>query len=115
MARHLQQRDLGLILTAARTWINDCLVADRALFSAGELWTPALVEEVRAAFVDHPDHSDDRFMVKLARQMAAASKAAKQLTAECLWGLFIFPLEHAGLDEAFADWGSLVMVGRRAA
>lgn len=91
MARHVKQRDLGPILTASRTWINDCLVADRSLFSAGELWTPLLVEEVRSAFVDHPDESSDKFMVKLARQMQPASKAAKRLISECLWALFLFP------------------------
>lgn len=91
MARHVQQRDLGPILAAARTWINDSLIADRSLFGAGELWTPALVEEVRTAFVDHPDESNDKFMVKLVRQMQPASKAAKRLTGECLWALFLFP------------------------
>jgi 5-methylcytosine-specific restriction protein B len=91
VARHITKRDIGPVLSAARTWINDCLVADRALFSDGELWTPALVEEVRAAFVDHPDESDDKFMVKLARQMAPASRLAKQLAAEVLWGLLLFP------------------------
>lgn len=91
MARHLKHRDIGPVLAAARTWINDCLVADRALFSDAELWTPSLVEEVRSAFVDHPDESDDKFMVKLERQLEATSKSAKKLMAEVLWALLLFP------------------------
>jgi len=91
MARRITKWDLGPILSSARTWINDCLVADRSLLSAGELWTPSLVEEVRAAFVDHPDLGSDVFMVKLARQMKDCSPGAKRLTAEMLWALLLFP------------------------
>ncbi|MEW6321228.1 MAG: hypothetical protein AB1635_09070 [Acidobacteriota bacterium] len=39
MARLVQKRHHGPVLSAARTWIHDCLVADRSLFSTGELWT----------------------------------------------------------------------------
>jgi 5-methylcytosine-specific restriction protein B len=91
MARHITKRDIEPILSAARTWINDCLIADGSLFSDRELWTPALVEEVRAAFVDNPDESSDKFMVKLERQLAPASSSAKRLMAELIWGLLLFP------------------------
>lgn len=91
MARRITKWDLGPILSSARTWINDCLVADRSLFSAGGLWTPSLIEEARAAFVDHPDLGSDAFMVKLTRQMKDCSPGAKQLMAELLWALVLFP------------------------
>lgn len=91
MARHVTYREIGPTLAAARTWINDSLIADRSLFSDVDLWTPDLVEEVRAAFIDHPDESDDKFMVKLERQLAPATKSAKKLMAEVLWGLLLFP------------------------
>jgi len=50
-----------------------------------------LVEEAREAFVDHPDLGSDPFMVKLGRQMEGHSPGAKQLMAEMLWALLLFP------------------------
>src|SRR3982750_4602560 len=91
MARQVGKRDIGPVLAAARTWINDCLVGEGSVFSSGVLWKPELVDQAIQAFVDHPDTSDDAFMVKLARQMSEYSPGAKQLVAEILWAIFLFP------------------------
>jgi 5-methylcytosine-specific restriction enzyme B len=91
MARRIQARDLSPILTAARTWINDCLVGDGSVFSPSPLWKPEPIDDVTRAFVDHPDEGDDAFLVKLARQVTGCTPAAKQLLAEMLWAMFLFP------------------------
>lgn len=90
MARLIQSRDLSPILAAADVWITKCLIADGSIFD-GSLWTGPLVDEVYSAFVEHPDFGEGGFLVKLKGQLNAASPAAKQLTAEMLWALLLFP------------------------
>lgn len=92
MARHISKRDLGPILAAASTWVDTCWVNDGSLFSADALWTPALIEEVRAAFVDNPDEGGGDFMTKLKGQMAGASAAAQRLMAEMQYSRRCGPL-----------------------
>ena len=48
-------------------------------------------EELRSAFVDHPDSRDDDFMTKLHGQMKSASLAGRLLMAEMMWVLLLFP------------------------
>jgi 5-methylcytosine-specific restriction protein B len=91
MARAISKRDLGPILAAASTWVETCWVKDGSLFSAEALWTPALIEEVRTAFVDNPDEGGGDFMSKLKGQMAGASAAAQRLMAEMQYALLLFP------------------------
>lgn len=90
MARQLNFRDLTPTLTAARRWIDQCLVEDGSLLGGGKLWTTPLIEEVRAAFVDHPDAGEDNFITKLRGQMDRASPAGRQLMAEMMWVLLLF-------------------------
>ena len=91
MAKQTSDRDLSPVIGAARTWIDRCLILDQSVFSATRLWTPELIEEVREAFVDHPDAGEGDFFAKLKKQMAPASVQAKQLMAEMVWALFLFP------------------------
>src|SRR5712671_3942032 len=91
MARLTGERDISPTLTAAVQWMQTSLIADRSLFSTSLLWTAALVEECRKAFVEHPDAGKDDFMTKLKRQMQRASPPAQQLVAEMLWALLLFP------------------------
>ncbi len=91
MARLTNWRDLTQSLQAARTWIDTCLIQDGSLFTRQSLWTPALIEEVKRAFVDHPDNSKRDFITKLKDQLASVSPDAKELAAEMLWALLLFP------------------------
>jgi hypothetical protein len=91
MARQIPERDISPILAAAEQWILTCLIEDRSLFLPDSRWTAALVDEVYRAFVQHPDFGDDDFMTKLKGQMKNGSSPAKQLMAEMLWGLLLFP------------------------
>jgi len=91
MARQTKTRDLTPILVAAESWISRCLIDDCSVFLTNSRWTGALADEVFHAFVEHPDYGADDFMTKLKRQMEPASPAAKQLTAEMLRALLLFP------------------------
>jgi MoxR-like ATPase len=92
MARESQNNNLPPIIEAYQQWIAKCLIADGSIFSTNNLWTPELVEEVRAAFVDHPDEGSDNFTTKLSGQMKKASPSAQKLMAEMLWALLVFPV-----------------------
>jgi hypothetical protein len=91
MARQNQWRDMSPTLAAAEQWIRTCLIEDHSLFLPDSRWTPALVDDLYPAFVDHPDFGDDDFMTKLKGQMKPALPPAQQLMAEMLWALLLFP------------------------
>ena len=90
MSRFNPDHNVAPVLDAAAQWIQRCLIDERSLFTDQPLWTATLVEEVRAAFVDHPDESDAKFFDKLEGQMRPASANAKRLMAEMLWALMLF-------------------------
>ena len=90
MARLTPTRDLNPILNAASTWITTCLIEDCSIFGVA-LWTGPLIDEVYSAFSEHPDYGEESFQVKLKGQLAPASSGAKQLMAEMLWALLLFP------------------------
>lgn len=90
MSRFNPDHNVAPVLDAAAQWIQRCLVDERSLFSDRTLWTSAVLEEVRAAFVDHPDESKATFFEKLEGQMREASPDAKCLMAELLWALMLF-------------------------
>src|SRR6202012_3457306 len=76
----------------AHSWIEECLVQDGSLFTPDEpLWTAPLIDEIFHAFVERPDFSSDDFVTKLKRQIKDVSPQAKQLSAEMLWALLLFP------------------------
>src|SRR5437867_980462 len=91
MARLTNKKNISPVLDAAHQWIDRCLIGDRSILGNGELWTDPLVDEVHKAFVQNPDLGKDDFMTKLKGQMSSASPAGKQLMAEMLWALLLFP------------------------
>ena len=91
MAREANDMNLPPVIAAYQEWITKCLIGDGSLFSPTNLWTLELVEEVRAAFVEHPDVGGDSFWEKLRKQMQNASSGAKRLMAEMIWAMLAFP------------------------
>ena len=91
MARFINKRDLSPVIDTFRKWIERCLIENGSIFSDSALWTPEIVNEVRRAFVEHPDAGEDNFITKLKGQMKNTSPAAQQLMAEMLWALLLFP------------------------
>src|SRR5919106_1883785 len=91
MARLTNKKNLSPVLEAARQWIDRCLIGNDSILGSRQLWTGPLIEEVHKAFVQNPDLGKDDFMTKLKGQMSGASAAGKQLMAEMLWALLLFP------------------------
>jgi hypothetical protein len=91
MARQIPERDIAPILSAAESWIKRCLIEDGSVFTQESLWNGPLIEEVREAFIGHPDEGADDFMTKLKGQMGHASVPAQHLMSELLWALLLFP------------------------
>jgi hypothetical protein len=91
MARQTNKMDISPVLDAAHQWINRCLISDHSILGSNQLWTEPLVDELHKAFVENPDLGKDDFMTKLKGQMSGASPAGKQLMAEMLWALLLFP------------------------
>ena len=91
MARLTNKKDFSPVLGAAREWIDRCLIGDHSILGSRQLWTGPLIQEVHKAFVQNPDLGKDDFMTKLKGQMSGASPAGKQLMAEMLWALLLFP------------------------
>jgi 5-methylcytosine-specific restriction protein B len=61
------------------------------VFSDASLWTAAGFDELDQRFSQHIDMGKDKFQVKLGRQLAEASPETKQLSAEMLWVMGLFP------------------------
>jgi hypothetical protein len=91
MARQIKKRDISPIIDAAGRWLRTCLVEDGSLFSSHTLWSETRAQEVRDAFIGHPDTGSDDFMTKLKGQMRPAPAASQKLMAEMLWALLLFP------------------------
>ena len=81
----------GRTLSAAANWRDRCLVEDRSILSEASLWTGAGFDELNERFNQRLDMGKDKFLVKLGRQLAAASPESQQLSAELLWAMNLFP------------------------
>jgi 5-methylcytosine-specific restriction protein B len=91
MARKTKSGTLDPVISVAQSWVRRCLIENGSVFSEVQLWAPENIAEVREAFVDNPDESDSSFAIKLKGQMNNASESAKQLMAEMMWALLLFP------------------------
>ena len=95
MAR-LMATEVQAIYRVADQWIDGALRTDGSLFTPGRpVWTETNVDDLVARFVRNPDLGQERFNVKLKKQLAGASDAVCQLAAEVL-------LVHLLV---IADWG----------
>lgn len=92
MSRYNPHHDAEPIYAAVEQWRDRCLLADGAiLFPGSSLWTSATLAQVRSAFSDGREEGQDSFLVKLQRQLSGESDAARELAAELLWVLLLFP------------------------
>lgn len=92
MSRFNPHHDAEPVFAAAAQWRDRCLIGDGSiLFPGAELWTASTIAEVRSGFSDGREEGADSFLVKLGRQLTGASDAARELAAELLWILLLFP------------------------
>src|ERR1035437_9617101 len=96
MARQSSITNLDGILTAAKRWKEQCLLASGSIFSESQLWTANNVDLVNKYFVQNPLEGKQTFLQKLQQQLTPADPAVKQLAAEMLWALLLFPSNITG-------------------
>lgn len=80
------------IYDAAAKWKDRCLRADNSVFSDNKsLWTSSLLDELDQRFVKNLDEGEGDFLSKLKAQLSACSPECRQLMAETIWLLLLFP------------------------
>ena len=80
------------ILETAERWKRDCLISDGSLFSKSHLWTLDNINQFKNYFVDNLIYgSDQTFYEKFEIQLANAPAEVKQLSAEMIYVLLLFP------------------------
>ena len=80
------------ILETAERWKRDCLISDGPLFSKSHLWTLDNINQFKNYFVDNLIYgSDQTFCEKFEIQLANAPAEVKQLSAEMIYVLLLFP------------------------
>lgn len=79
------------VYAAAADWKERCLLADGSVLSDAALWTPEHTAELMKHFVESPDTSKRTFEAKLEDQLGHASPGARQLCAEMICVMMLFP------------------------
>ena len=95
------------ILQAAEQWKQQCLLAGGSVFSPEDLWNSQNFEALNRFYVERLDEGQDRFEVKLKRQLEPASPASKRLWAEMAWLYYLYPLNMTATkkrDRITATW-----------
>ena len=87
---------LNDVLTAAKQWKGRCLLESGSVFSETQLWTADNVDLVNKYFVQNPLEGKQTFLQKLKEQLTPAEPAVKQLAAEMIWALLLFPSNITG-------------------
>ncbi len=80
------------VLHAARHWRDRCLLKQQSVFTDKPLWTLENIEYLIEYYINKPDTSKRPFLVKLEDQLASTPEPVKQLAAEMLWVMYLFPV-----------------------
>lgn len=96
MARTSTVPHLADILAAADHWKQNCLLANGSVFTNAHLWSADNTDLLDQYFVQNPLSGKDPFREKLKRQLEHAPPAVRQLAAEMLWILLLFPNNIGG-------------------
>lgn len=91
MAR-ISTHPLEAITATAERWKTNCLIADGSLFSNKNLWSLDHINKFKNYFVDNLIYGgDETFYEKLKTQLIDAPAEIKQLSAEMLYLMLLFP------------------------
>ena len=80
------------VLRAAARWRDRCLRNDGSVFTDKSLWTSENVGFLVRHYADSRDEGEGNFFEKLETQLAPAPGSAKQLAAEMLWVMYLYPV-----------------------
>ena len=87
------------ILETAKRWKKDCLIGDGSLFSKSHLWALDNINQFKNYFVDNLIYGNDQtFYEKFEIQLANAPAEVKQLSAEMIYVLLLFPSNITALN-----------------
>lgn len=93
----LDNEGVRAVLDAASHWRDKCLFREGSVFNESELWTKENFEALKRAYVDNPiDDSTRRFYDKLREQLGDYPAPIKQLMAELVWVVLLFPSRIRG-------------------
>jgi 5-methylcytosine-specific restriction protein B len=80
------------IYEAVRTWKDKIVNLNGSLLGANDCWTIDSIRSLRNKFVNNLlDDPGRTFLEKLEEQLDSASRETKQLAAEIMWLLYLFP------------------------
>lgn len=80
------------VLRAAARWRDRCLRDDGSVFTEKSLWTSENVGSLVKYYAENLDAGEGNFFEKLETQLAPAPGSAKQLAAEMLWVMYLYPV-----------------------
>ena len=87
------------VLRAAKFWRDRCLQNDGSVFTDGSLWTSENIRSLIKHYIENLDTGEGSFFEKLEKQLADSPGSAKQLAAEMLWVMFLFPVSQSMTDK----------------
>jgi MoxR-like ATPase len=96
MARLSTVAGLQPLLDAARTWKQRCMINSGSMLSTSNLWSAEQLDALRRAFVDNPIVGPETFLEKFEKQLGPFGSETKQLGAEFLWLMLLFPSNIGG-------------------
>ncbi len=79
------------VLAAADAWRDRCFLTDGSLFGDENLWTLGNIRELRRRVPTNRIKAKDHIVVKIEKQLEAASPQLIRLAAETVWFLYLFP------------------------
>ncbi len=92
MSKYNPNYHVAPIYEAAQKWRDTALTAEQSVLADGKkLWTLPLLDELDQRYVQTLDDSKVDFLSKLKVQLAEGSNSCRQLMAEILWLLHLFP------------------------
>lgn len=92
MSKYNPHHHVEPIYNAARLWLTKSLMLGQSVFEGDKkLWATSLLEELDKRFVTNPDAGDGVFLTKLNAQLSGGSPDCRQLMAEILWLVMLYP------------------------
>ena len=91
------------VLRAAALWRKRCLQDSGSVFSDAHLWTSENVDHLVRYYIGSLYAGEGTFLEKFKKQLAPAPGTAKQLAAEMLWVMYLFPVSGSIKPETKRD------------
>lgn len=91
MSRWTGYTEVVPVLEAGDAWRDRCFLGNTSIFTDQTLWTIGNVHELTNLYIGNPRTGKSDFLDKLEQQLAGSAPEIKQLAAEVLWFVHLFP------------------------